>query len=379
MRDRSTTISPMAYIPRRIDVSVVSEPTAPAPKHFPMPLFFLYPSAARAGDGSVGRRDQRNRDAYQRGQQRHTCSKVPRRVAFPSDKPLRVFQGNASARPLCHGHNLASFTGKHLSLRTGFDAPVNAVLLVHRAPVTLSFQYRPQVWPLVSIAPCNGGSRADITAEPAVRLLDFRQWDRHTHAGVPLAVLSEHLGALLQGGTGQGQRPVNRPVPVRGNVEPALFPACGCGAPQHDPQVKALRLPGLLHLRAVDQFGPEKARRVTSLRRSLEVDRGAAVGSPNELTVPFRAGEAALSLSHEGCAIRVRALKESRQKRERIGLIRGREQFELVGQVHGLHSRGVANGGEKTRTPPRAKSRSRPTMDGERPLRLRPLRASTDG
>ncbi len=199
MRDRSNTISPMAYIPRRIDVGVVSEPTAPASKHLPMPLFLLYPSAARAGDGGIGRTDQRNRNAYQHSQQPHARGKILGRVAFPSDKPLRVFQGNASTRLLRYEHGPSGFTGKHLSLRTGFNAPVNAMLLVHCAAVALAFENGPQVWPFISIAPRDSRSGSDVTTEPALCwFLDFRQRDRHTHTGVPFPVFTEDFRALVQ-------------------------------------------------------------------------------------------------------------------------------------------------------------------------------------
>src|SRR5687767_15594518 len=105
-----------------------------------MPLFLLYPSAARTSDASVSRTDQSNRDAHQCSQQPHARGKVPGRVAFPSDKLLRVFQTHASARTLTHGDNLSSFTSKNLPLWTGFHVPVDAALLVHRFPGALTFQ-----------------------------------------------------------------------------------------------------------------------------------------------------------------------------------------------------------------------------------------------
>lgn len=174
MRDRSSTISPIPDIARRIDVRVVGKSTAPASKHLLMPLFLLNPSAARASDGCVGRTDERNRDAYQSGQQRHTCSKEPRCMAFPSDKPLRVLQADSSTRTLSYEHSFSGFAGKNLSLRTGFNAPINTALLVHCASGALSFKCGPQVWPFVAIGSSDGGSRPHIAANPFCDGLFFR-------------------------------------------------------------------------------------------------------------------------------------------------------------------------------------------------------------
>lgn len=351
MRDRSNTISPIPDIARRIDVGVVGKSTAPASKHLLMPLFLLNPSAARASDGGISRTDERNRDAYQSSQQRHTCGKEPRRVTFPSDKPLRVFQGNASTRALCHGHNFPGFMGKHLSLRTGLDAPINTALLVHCAPVTLSFQDRPQVWPFVAIASRDSRSRPHVTSDPACRLLDLGERDRHTHARIPLAVLAKHFSRFVQLCAWQSKGTIDGAVPVRRDVEAAVLAPRGGRATEHDPQIEAFRLARLLHFRAVDQFGLERSRDMSGLGRSLKVDVGAAIGTTDELAEPFRAGEAAPLLSHETCAIRVRALEKSRQKRECIGLVRGRIELELVRQVHGLHERSIIKRADEHKNP----------------------------
>ena len=138
---------------------------------------------------------------------------------------------------------------------------------------------------------------------------------------------------------------------IRGDIEAAVFASGSRGSSQHDPMVKAFRLPRLLDFRAVDQFSFERSGNMPRLGGPAIVDVGAAVGTTDELTESLRTGEAALSLSHEGCAIRVRALEESRQKRERISLIRGREQFELVRQVHGLHSGSVTDRTRKSKNP----------------------------
>ncbi len=371
MRDASTSVSPTTNIPRCVNVSVVSKPATPTPKHLFLPLSLLYPATRRAGEACVSWLDQNNRDAYQCGQQPHARSKVPGRVAFPPDQPLRVFQGNASARTVTHGDNLTGFAGKHLSLGTRFNRTINTAPLIHRAAVALSFQDGAQVGAFVPVAPCHSGSRANVAPEPRGRLLDFGQRDRHGHASVPLVVSSEHLGTFVQRGPRQRQGAVDCPMPFGRNIEAAITaPRGGCPS-QHNPAVKALCFAWSLNLRRVNQFGFQSAGGMTGFAGALVVDVRTPVGPAYKFTKPFRAGEATLSLRYGGCAGRVRALEEGHQKSERIRLIVRGIQLQFIAESHGLHTICIANLQRDNNPPQDAQTRERPFMDLERALRLR--------
>jgi hypothetical protein len=333
----------MTDIARRIDVRIMSEPTVPTPKHLFMSLSLLYPSAARAGDAGISRTDQSHRDASQRSQQPHARGKVPGRVTFPSDKPLRVFQGNASARLPRYEHGSSGFMGQHLSLRTGFNAPGEAALLVHRSPVPRTWQDGPQVGALVAIGASNSSPYANITAEPFVRRLDFPQRDRDAATGVPLPILAKDLSTFLQRGPRQGERAIEGDMLASWDIEPPVLSPAGRRAPQHDPTVKASGLPGLLNFRSVNEFGFQAARGMPRFLCPAIVKVGSSVGSADELSHAFRTRKARLLPARKvSCDIRVRARKESSQRRQGVRLIHRGIEAKLVGQVHGCHSESLA-------------------------------------
>lgn len=370
MRDRSNTVSPTTNHTRRIEVSIMRVPTLPTPEHLFMPLSLLYPSAMRTGDAGVSRTDQSNRDAHQRSQQLHARSKVPSRMAFPSDKHLWVFQGYASTRMLTHGDNLSGFTGKHLSLRTSFNAPVDAALLVHRFPVALTLQNWSKIRTLVAIAPRDGGTCTDVTAKPFFRLLDFSERDTHTHSGVPLPVFPEDFRTLVELRPWQGERAIDRLMFPCWYIEPAVLSPAGRGASEHNPAIEAYGLSRLLDFRAVNQFSLERSGYMSGFDCSAVVDIGTPVRSADELSKPLRRrAPSPFRLRKVECAIRVRSTKEARQESQRIGLIHSGIEAKLVGQVHGLHEASIANA-SKTTTAPRAQTREQPSMASERPLRL---------
>jgi len=155
----------MTQITRRDEVGVLRITAAPTPKRFFVPLSPLDESAFGAGCAGVSWIHHGNRYAHQGSQQRHTCAKVPRRVRLPSDKPTRVFNCNASSRLPSYEHGASGFSGQQLPLGTGFNAPVNASLLIHRSPVALSFEYGPQVRPFVAVGAGHTGPHADIHAD----------------------------------------------------------------------------------------------------------------------------------------------------------------------------------------------------------------------
>lgn len=353
----AVTMSPTTNIPRRIDVRVVGKATAPTPKGLPMSLFPLDMPAARASDAGIGRAYHGNQNADHRCKQLDSASKVTPSPLLPTRQPFRVLQTDSSTRLPSYEHGPFGFTGKNLSLMCD-GKPVNPIALLIGFPLFRSFQNRPQVWPLVPITACHAGSDSDITADPFCRCLYLRQGHGHTHPCVPLPILPEDLCRFVQRRAGQGEGAIDRSVPVSRDIEPAvLAPARRC-PPQHDPQIKPLGLAGLLHFGTVDQLRLECTRRMSSLGGSAVVDKSTPIGSPDELTHALCAGEPSPFLRKKMCGIGMRVLEEGRQKRERVGLVRGRVELQFVTEIHcQCHTTCIANRPEKTRTPPQERRR----------------------
>jgi hypothetical protein len=101
----------MANVQRRIEVTVDCVATAPTPKRLTVPLSGLDLTTRRAGDASVGWSDHLDSKAVYRREQQHSISEEASRMLLPANQPFGIFQGNASARPQCHGHRLSGFAG----------------------------------------------------------------------------------------------------------------------------------------------------------------------------------------------------------------------------------------------------------------------------
>src|SRR2546426_2154100 len=240
----------MTHDLRRNEISIMRIATLPTAKRLFVSLSPLDESATGTRCAGVGRIHHGYRYAQQGSQQRHTRAEVPRRMLFPSDEPTRVFNCHASSRALSHGHNAAGLMGEQLPLGTGFNLTVDAALLVHRAPVALSFQDRSQVWSLVTIGAGNAGPYTDITADPFSHRLFVGQGNLDPGSAVPLPVLSEDFALLTERCARIGQGAVNRPVFLGRDIELAH-------ALDHDPQVKPLGSPWGLDVRRVNQFGTQ--------------------------------------------------------------------------------------------------------------------------
>ncbi len=145
MRNRSNTVSPIGNIARGIQVGIVSKPTLPAPKRLLMPLSPLDRTTVGTGDAGVGGRDHGDSNAHDLAHQEDTFGKEPARPLLPARESLRVFQGYALARALCHGHRASGFTGKHLFLIRSIRPLIDALLLLHGTAVTLFLQDGAQV------------------------------------------------------------------------------------------------------------------------------------------------------------------------------------------------------------------------------------------
>ena len=316
-----------------------------------------------------------DRHACDHGEQQHGMSKDSCSPTSPLGQALRILQANTSTRALSHGHSTAGFFGKNLSLKR----PRISLSRDGLKPFACSAWaennalQRPTS---VAVTSDDRVSHANITAQPSMRVLDRGHGHGYTDAGIPLAVLPKDFGALVERGTRQGERAVNRAVFLGWDIEPAIAASVRRRTTDHDPTVKALRFPGLLYLRAVDQFGFQGSRLMSGLGRPAIVNRGASVRSADELPHAFRAGAMALSLGHDHCASGVFPLEESHQKRERIRLILRRIELQFVTEIHGLHARSIAKSQQKASPPQNAQIREQPSMASGRPLRLALLGAS---
>lgn len=321
----------MTQIDRRIEVTVGSVAAAPATKRALVSLSSLDRSTMRAGDARVRWGDQPDRNPHQGSQQHHTCAEVPRRMAFPPDEPFRVFQTYASSRSQCHGHQLAGFFGENLSLRGCFNLALNATPLVHRSPVLLSFQNRAQIWPPIAVRASYTGPDTNITADPLFCLALIWQWYSHSAAHIPLAVFPENLPLLTKDSTGQSQGTVDGSVSVGRDIEFAH-------ALDHNPEIKAPGLPGLLHLGSVNQFGLEvrglelQTKSPGSLSSFVEIRSCSAVSPAHKLSLTLARGDTGpiRHVRHGSCGFQVGTTEGTRQAREAICLIAGRMKFEFV-------------------------------------------------
>jgi hypothetical protein len=367
MRDRSNTVSRTANVARSVDVSVMSKPTMPTPKHLLMPLSLLYPSARRAGQARVSRTDQSNRETDQGSQQQHTSCEVSSGVTFPSDQSLRVFQGNASARSVSHGHQLSGFAGEHLSLGTCFNLTVDASFLVHRAPVLLSFQDGPQVWPFVAITARHRSTDSNIAAYPAGDGPDFWQRYVYAHSGIPLPVLTKDFSAAfgteIQLCTRHGQ------CAVQSSVTPGWYVQLLFGAFDENPVVKAGGFLWQLQIGTINQLCPQvwgdkgSSGHTGSFLRPPPVNKGTAIGSSRKLSHALTARASGL-LTQRCCARSMMPRKESRQKMQGVCFVASRKEFQLVTE-NCVHPKKIAkceelhNPARTVQTPERASLPSR--------------------
>ncbi len=323
----------MTHVARRCEVSILSIATLPTPEHLFVSLLPLDESTCRAGDAGIGWIHHGDSDSDEGSQQRYACTKVPRRMGFPSYQSGRVFNRHASPRALRHGHNAAGFTSEQLPLRTGFNAPINTALLVHGAAVALSFEYGPQVWPLVSIGAGNADSYTNVHADIFFHGDDFRQRDFYTDATVPLIILPEDFALLTERCAGIRQGSIDSPVLLGGDVQLA-HPL------HHHPQIKALRFARGLYVRRVDQFCFQSSWLMPSFTSPSPVRKRAAIGPTCKLSHALSRRVSGL-LTKRCCAGSVIPRKESRQETKRIGLIGRREKFKLVAENNCLHTKSM--------------------------------------
>src|SRR2546427_12387771 len=115
MRDRSNTVSLMANVQRRVEVSILCKTALPATERLPMPLSGLDMTTARASDASVGWSYHLDSKTMYRREQQHSLAKEPSRVLLPANESFRIFQADTSTRTLRHGRNLSSFASNCLS------------------------------------------------------------------------------------------------------------------------------------------------------------------------------------------------------------------------------------------------------------------------
>ncbi len=337
----------MTQIKRSVEVSIMGETTPPTSKRSSVPLSWLDRPTLRASDGGVGWGDHLDSNAHQGSEQRHTCAEVPRRVLLPADEPFRVFQGYASTRSLSHGHKLTGFSGKHLSLSGGLNPALNASFLVHRSPVPLSIQNGSEIRPLVAVRASNRSPDSHVTADKLFGLPYLRTgrppaWDLDSYTHIPFAVLAEHFSLLTQLGSRQGQSPVDSPVPSCWEVEFSH-------TLDHDPEVKALSLSGILDLSSVNKLGFEH-RRLELLAQGtggfsalVKISRSSTVSSTPELPLALaRRNMGLLHACHLECAIRVQATKQPRQEGQSISFVTRGMEFEFIGENHGLHEQTIA-------------------------------------
>ena len=352
MRDGSNTVSLMTDIQRRVEVAVVRKATAPTTERLLMSLSPLDMTTTGAGCAGVGWSYHGDSKAGERRKQQHAVTKEARGMFLPANQPFGIFQGNASSRALRHGHSLSSLTGNDLSRWTHRTVAVPPLFRMILFPLVVTIEHGAQVRPFIPVRPGNRGSRADITAKPALRLLDLGQGNTHGHARIPLPILAKDFRALIQFCAWEGEGAVDSDMALGWNIEAAVATPRHRRTAQHDPAVKAGSFPRLLNFGAVYQFGLQKAGLVSCLSRAPVVDIGAPVGSADELAHAFCAGKAWLLHTRKlSCDICVRARKQSSQRHKRVGLIHSRVEFELVRQVHRCHMQSLANSPKKA-TPP---------------------------
>jgi hypothetical protein len=241
--------------------------------------------------------------------------------------------------------------------------PVNAVSLLIGFSLFRSLNDRPQVRPLMSVTPGNGGTQADVTAQPPMRRLHFGQRHRYAHTSIPFPVLAKNLRRFIQLCPRKRQGAVNGNVSLSRNIKPTILAPCSGSTPEHDPAVKAFCFPWLLYLRTVNQFSLQEAGNMACLSGSLVVNECSSVSSANEVTQTPGRGKARLLHARKlSCDIRVRARKQSSQRRKGVCLIHRRIELELVGQDHGCHSESIAKMQQKTRTRPKSVDESKITQ-----------------
>ena len=337
MRDRSNTAGLMTQIKRGVKIGVGCVATVPTTKRSSVSLSVLDMATLRTGEGGVRRPYHADSKAVYRSKQQHSITKEPCGVLLPTNQPFGIFQGNASARALCHGHNFPGFTGNDLSRWGHFTRPLQALFGMVLSPFVLSVKERAQVWSLVAVASSHRSPDANVTADPASRVLDFGQRYGHADSGVPLAVLSEDLGTLVEDSAGQGQCPVDGAMPAGGDIEPAVTSSAGSGAADHDPEVKPSGFSGFLNFGAVNQLGLKCSRDVACLCGAPVVDISPPVSTAHKLTHAHGAGATALSLRNGRCAGGVRAKKQGRQKGKRLGFVPGGIKFEFIAEIDRLH------------------------------------------
>lgn len=349
MRDRSNTISTMAQINTCVEVSVSRMTALPTPKRLFVPLSLLSEPTTRASQAGSGWVQQNDCHAINRGQQLDPASKVTSGPLFPANHACWVFQRNASTRAQTHGDCFSGFAGNALSRRTCGVRAVNPSTLLVCSPLFLFLQNRSEINTLMPIAPHDSGSDADITAQPSLRLLDFSQRHRDVRIDVPLPVFSHDIGTALgsgiQDGSRQGQGAIERPMPTGRNIQ-LVFRAF-----QQNPVIKAFGLFRKLKICTVNEFCFQESRRMACFGRAPIINPSAAVGSPNKFAHALCDGRPSLFLAQEGGAVRMRTAEEGRQKRQRVSLVDGGIELQLVGQNHGLHVSTLAKRQQKT-TPP---------------------------
>jgi hypothetical protein len=348
MRDASNSVSLMANIQRRIEVTVMRKATAPTTKRRLMPLSPLDMSTMRAGRASVRWTYHRDSKAGYRRKQQHSLPEEAGGVFLPANQPFGIFQGNASSRAMCHGHSLSGLTGNDLSRRTHRAVSVPPLFCVILFPLIIATEHGAQVWPFVAVRACDSGAGSNVTTEPTFWGLHFRQRHGDRNPSVPLAVFSEDLRRFVQLSAWKNQRSIDSDMSLSGNIEAAVTPLRRRGSPQHDPQVKSFCFAGLLNLGAVDQFRFQQSGYMSRLGGPAIVDIGTAICPTNELPQSFcRRASSPLRLRNLECAIRVRSTKEARQESQRIGFIDSGIQANFIRQVHGLHVSNITNAATK--------------------------------
>lgn len=364
MRDASNSVSPFGNHPRRIEVGIVRVATVPASKHLFVPLSALYPATAGTCEACVGWRDHTDSQAIYRRKQQYPHTKEPSGVFLPTYQPVRIFQGNASARAQRHGHRFPGFFGNDLS-RRGYGAlPFQPLFLMVSFAVIIAAEQRAQVRSLVAIGASHCGSGTDVAAEPAFRLLDLSEGDGHTDPRIPLAVLAEDLRRLVQCCAGQRQGTVDRSVSFGWHIEAAVTAPARGRATNHDPAIEAGSRARLLHFGAVNQFCLEIPRGMTCSGCSAVVDIRAPIRTPDELAKSCGTGEPDLFRFRKASRdTSMRATEEVRQKRKRLGFVARRIELESVGQIdRWCHTRSLTNLQQKAIPPEERRLRERATL-----------------
>jgi len=374
MRLARYTRDPMTDVQACVEVGILCVATLQAPKHCLVSERIPRP-ASRTGEASVGRITEPNRHPCHSGQQQNTLREESRTPLFPPWETVRILKRNTSARLTSTAHQSPSFFGLRLSLRTHFIGPITPLLLVKSATVALFLQYRSQVLALIAVAARYRTSHAHITTNPFSCGLFCGQRHLDGHAHVPFVVLSEDFALLAEGGTRQGQRTIDGTMFLRRDVE---FPH----ALHHDPQIEAFRLAWLLDVGRVNQLSFQRANNERLLEcagglfTALIVLERPARSTSVKFARTCTNGDTGLFHVHNRlCGNRVQTAEQPRQERQCISLVARREKFQLVRQYSlGCHGLTITKRAEKVKAPPYVKSRSRPSLDRGRSLRLQPSR-----